>query len=91
MSHVHIAFPDVLVSSPHNNIKTWDKIVGDCHANMAEPLNLKIVLVGPPGGGKSSMILSLTTNTFKDFHSPTEFENCTAKVEVDSQQSFLLR
>ena len=55
---------------------------------MAEPLNLKIVLVGPPGEGKSSMILSLTTNTFKDFHSPTEFENY--KVD-DAQQSYVLR
>ena len=42
------------------------------------------------GGGKSSMILSLTTKTFKDFHSPTEFENYTAKVD-DAQQSYLLR
>ena len=50
----------------------------------------KVVLVGPPGTGKSSMIHYLTTNTFKTFHSPTAFDNRTAKIE-DGQNSYQLR
>ena len=63
------------------------KTVLDCPANMAD---LKVVLVGPPGTGKSSMIHSLTTNTFKTVHSPTAFDNYTAKIE-DGQKTYQLR
>ena len=88
------------------------KTVVDCPANMADPVDLKVVLVvcffalflrwcffcpsfkvvlvGPPGTGKSSMIHSLTTKTFKTFHSPTAFDNRTAKIE-DGQNSYQLR
>ena len=59
-------------------------------ANMADPVDLKVVLVGPPGSGKSSMILSLTTNTFKTVHSPTTFDNYAATIE-DGQKSYQLR
>ena len=64
--------------------------VRDYPANMAHPVELKVVLVGPPGSGKSSMIHSLTTNTFKTVHSPTAFDNYTAKVE-DGQKTYQLR
>ena len=66
------------------------KTVVECPANMADPVDLKVVLVGPPGSGKSSMIYSLTTNTFKNVHSPTAFDNYTAKVE-DGQKTYQLR
>ena len=59
-------------------------------ANMADPVDLKVVLVGPPGSGKSSMILSLTTKTFKTVHSPTTFDNYAATIE-DGQKSYQLR
>ena len=64
--------------------------VRDYPANMAHPVELKVVLVGPPGSGKSSMIHSLTTNTFKTVHSPTAFDNYTAKV-ADGQKTYQLR
>ena len=51
--------------------------VRDYPANMAHPVELKVVLVGPPGSGKSSMILALTSNSFKTVHSPTTFDNKT--------------
>ena len=66
------------------------KTVEDCPANMADPVDLKVVLVGPPGTGKSSMIHCLTTNTFKTVHSPTAFDNYTAKIE-DGQTTYQLR
>ena len=66
------------------------KTVVECSANMADPVDLKVVLVGPPGSGKSSMIYSLTTKTFKNVHSPTAFDNYTAKVE-DGQKTYQLR
>ena len=59
-------------------------------ANMADPVDLKVVLVGPPGSGKSSMIHSLTTKTFSIVHSPTMFDNYTAKI-VDGQKRYQLR
>ena len=62
----------------------------ECSANMADPVDLKVVLVGPHGTGKSSMIHSLITNTFKTVHSPTAFDNYTAKV-VDGQKTYQLR
>ena len=64
--------------------------VGDYPASMADPVELKVVLVGPPGSGKSSMILALTTNTFKTVHSPTTFDNYAATIE-DGQKSYQLR
>ena len=57
---------------------------------MADPVHLKVVLVGPPGTGKSSMIHALTTNTFKTVYSPTAFDNYTAKIE-DGQKIYQLR
>ena len=66
------------------------KTVVDCPANMADPVDLKVVLVGPPGTGKSSMIHYLTTKTFKTVHNPTAFDNYTAKVE-DGQKTYQLR
>ena len=66
------------------------KTVVDCPANMADPVDLKVVLVGPTGTGKSSMISCLTTNTFKTVHSPTAFDNYTAKIE-DGQTTYQLR
>ena len=67
-----------------------ETLVRDNPANMADPVELKVVLVGPLGGGKSSMILSLTTNTFKTVHSPTTFDNYAATIE-DGQKSYQLR
>ena len=65
--------------------------VRDYPANMADRVELKVVLVGPPGSGKSSMILSLTANgTFKTVHSPTTFDNYTATIE-DGQKRYRLR
>ena len=63
----------------------WDNL-----SNMADPMDLKVVLVGRPWCGKSSMILSLTTNTFKTVHSPTKFDNYAAKIE-DGQKRYRLR
>ena len=64
--------------------------VRDYPANMAHPVELKVVLVGPPGSGKSSMILALTSNSFKTVHSPTTFDNYTATIE-DGQKRYRLR
>ena len=44
--------------------------------------DLKVVLVGPPDSGKSSMILSLTSDAYKNIseHTPTVFDTYRAKV-----------
>ena len=57
---------------------------------MADPVELKVVLVGPPQSGKSNMILALTTNTFKTVHSPTTFDNSAVTIE-DGQKIYQLR
>ena len=95
--NVHVRTHGVITSSCVLNfscvqcrLNATIKTVVDCPANMADPVDLKVVLVGPPGTGKSSMIQSLTTNTFKTVHSPTAFDNYTAKVE-DGQKTYQLR
>ena len=64
--------------------------VRDYPANMADRVELKVVLVGPPGSGKSSMITCVTGQTFKTVHSPTTFDNYTATIE-DGQKRYRLR
>ena len=64
--------------------------VGDYPASMADPVELKVVLVGPPGSGKSSMITCVTGQTFKTVHSPTIYDNYAATIE-DGQTRYQLR
>ena len=54
---------------------------------------LKVVMVGPPGSGKSSMILSLTSDAYKNIseHTTTVFDKYCAKVEDSAGQSYQLR
>ena len=54
---------------------------------------LKGVMVGPPGSGKSSMILSLTSDAYKNIseHTTTVFDKYCAKVEDSAGQSYQLR
>ena len=55
--------------------------------------DLKVVLVGPPDSGKSSMILSLTSDAYKNIseHTPTVFDTYRAKVGDSEGQSYQLR
>ena len=63
-------------------------------SRMGETLpDMKVVLVGPPSCGKSSMILSLTSDAYKVIseHTPTVFDSYRAKVEGNNGQIYQLR
>ena len=63
-------------------------------SSMGETLpDMKVVLVGPPSSGKSSMILSLTSDAYKVIseHTPTVFDSYRAKVEGNNGQTYQLR
>ena len=64
----------------------------DSLSRMADPPDLRCVLVGPPDSGKSSMLLALTTGTCEasDTYAPTVFDNYTATVE-DGGRKYPLR
>ena len=55
--------------------------------------DLKVVLVGPPDSGKSSMILSLTSDAYKNIseHTPTVFDTYRAKIGDSDGQTYQLR
>ena len=56
-------------------------------------LDLKVVLVGPPDSGKSSMILSLTSDAYKNIseHTPTVFDTYRANIGDSDGQTHQLR
>ena len=51
---------------------------------MAIPL--KVVVVGPPMGGKSSMLLALTTGAICDEYTPTTFDNYAIEMEESGKK-----
>ena len=55
--------------------------------------DLKVVLVGPPDSGKSSMILSLTSDAYKNIseHTPTVFDTYRARIGDSEGQTYQLR
>ena len=55
--------------------------------------DLKVVLVGPPDSGKSSMILSLTSDAYKNIseHTPTVFDTYRARIGDSDGQTYQLR
>ena len=55
---------------------------------MAIPL--KVAVVGPPMGGKSSLLLALTTGAICEEHTPTTFDNYAIEIE-ESGKKFDLR
>ena len=56
-------------------------------------MDLKVVLVGPPDSGKSSMILSLTSDAYKNIseHTPTVFDTYRARIGDSEGQTYQLR
>ena len=59
---------------------------------MAETLDIRCVLVGPPDSGKSSMLLALPTGTYQnpETYAPTAFDNYTATIE-DGSHKYTMR
>ena len=55
---------------------------------MAIPL--KVAVVGPPMGGKSSLLHALTTGAICEEHTPTTFDNFAIEME-DSGKKYDLR
>ena len=48
-------------------------------------LKKKIVIVGDPGCGKTSVISRLREDTFTEHHVPTVFDDSTVDLEVDPE------
>ena len=64
------------------------------NSSMGENLpHMKVVLVGPPSCGKSSMILSSTSEAYKVIseHTPTVFDSYGATVKGNNGHTYQLR
>ena len=53
---------------------------------MADPTPIKCVVVGPPAGGKSSMLVRLTTGEVPADYIETVFDNYTASIKQGGKE-----
>ena len=53
---------------------------------MADPTPIKCVVVGPPAGGKSSMLVKLTTGEVPADYIETVFDNYTASIKQGGKE-----